>query len=175
MVFLSKIRKRGRGCGGEGGSGGGPAKEPASQCASFVENYPLAISSIVSTPLQQQMSLPGKPILPIVAETPLLNPPPPRQFPTLYRAMRPAIRIRIRIVRCQRPAKRQKHKHCETQAHLSSPLLLVGSKELVLKNAKTRAISRLDSCDKKALRFVCPSCTRDTDGMAAKTFEMRNR
>ena len=30
-----------------------------------------------------------------------------------------AIRIRIRIVRCQRPAKRQKHKRCETQAHLS--------------------------------------------------------
>ena len=26
-----------------------------------------------------------------------------------------AIRIRIRIMRCQRPAKRQKHKHCETQ------------------------------------------------------------
>ena len=32
-----------------------------------------------------------------------------------------AIWIRIRIVRCQRPAKRQKHKHCETQAHFSSP------------------------------------------------------
>ena len=44
-----------------------------------------------------------------------------------------AIQIRIRIARCQRPAKRQKHKHCETQARSSSPLLLVGSKELVLK------------------------------------------
>ena len=32
-----------------------------------------------------------------------------------------AIRIRIRIVRCQRPAKRQKHKRCETQAYFSSP------------------------------------------------------
>ena len=31
-----------------------------------------------------------------------------------------------------------------------------------------RAISRCDSCDKKTLRFVCPSCTRDTDGIAAK-------
>ena len=30
------------------------------------------------------------------------------------------------------------------------------------------AISRCDSCDKKTLRFVCPSCTRDTDGIAAK-------
>ena len=32
-----------------------------------------------------------------------------------------AIRIRIRIVRCQRPAKRRKCKLCETQAHFSSP------------------------------------------------------
>ena len=32
-----------------------------------------------------------------------------------------AIRIRIRIVRCQRPAKRQKHIPCETQARLFSP------------------------------------------------------
>ena len=32
-----------------------------------------------------------------------------------------AIRIRIRIVRCQRPAKRQKHKPCETQTRFSSP------------------------------------------------------
>ena len=33
-----------------------------------------------------------------------------------------AIRIWIRIVRCQPPTKRQKHKHCETQAHFfSSP------------------------------------------------------
>ena len=29
-----------------------------------------------------------------------------------------AVQIRIRIVRCQRPAKRQKHKPCETQARL---------------------------------------------------------
>ena len=32
-----------------------------------------------------------------------------------------AIRIRIRIVRCQRPAKRQKHKPCETRARFLSP------------------------------------------------------
>ena len=37
-----------------------------------------------------------------------------------------------------------------------------------LQSAKTRAISRCDSCDKKTLRFMCPSCTRDTDGIAAK-------
>ena len=47
-----------------------------------------------------------------------------------------AVRIRIRIVRCQLPAKRQKHKHCETQTHFLPPLLLVGSKELVLKVPK---------------------------------------
>ena len=79
-----------------------------------------------------------------------------------------AIRIRIRIVRCQLPAKRQKHKHCETQTHFLPPLLLVGSKELVLKVPKRGQLSHCDSCDKKTLRFVCPSCTRDTDGIAAK-------
>ena len=47
-----------------------------------------------------------------------------------------AIRIWIRIVRCQRPAKRQKDKPCETQARFSSPLFLLGSKELVLKVPK---------------------------------------
>ena len=47
-----------------------------------------------------------------------------------------AIRIRIRIVRCQRPAKRQKHKPCQTQARFLPPLLLVSSKELVLKVPK---------------------------------------
>ena len=31
-----------------------------------------------------------------------------------------------------------------------------------------RAMSRCDSCDKKTLRFVCPSCTRDMEGIAAK-------
>ena len=45
-----------------------------------------------------------------------------------------AIRIRIRIVRCQRPAKHQKP--CETQARFLPPLLLVGSKGLVLKVPK---------------------------------------
>ena len=41
------------------------------------------------------------------------------------------IRMRIRIVRCQRPAKRQKHKPCETKTRSCSgnvpPLLPVGS------------------------------------------------
>ena len=45
-----------------------------------------------------------------------------------------------------------------------SPLLLVGSQESVL----TRAISCCDSCDTETLRFVCPRCTRETDGIAAK-------
>ena len=36
-------------------------------------------------------------------------------------------------MRCQRPTKRPKHKPCETQARFLPPLLLVGSKELVLK------------------------------------------
>ena len=38
-----------------------------------------------------------------------------------------AIRIRIRIVRFQQPAKRQKHRPCETHARFLPPLLLVGS------------------------------------------------
>ena len=71
-----------------------------------------------------------------------------------------AIRIRIRIVRCQRPAKRQKHKHCETQARfIFPPLLLVGSKELVLKVPKRGQFhvairvtrKRCDSCAQVAL------------------------
>ena len=40
-----------------------------------------------------------------------------RTLVALYRA----IRIRIRIAWCQQPAKRQKHKPCETQARFSSP------------------------------------------------------
>ena len=47
-----------------------------------------------------------------------------------------AIRTRIRIVRCQRPAKRQKHKPCETKARVFSPLLLVDCQESVLKVPK---------------------------------------
>ena len=46
------------------------------------------------------------------------------------------------------------------------PLLLVGSKELVLKVPKQGQFHAA----KKTLRFVCPSCTRDTDGIAAKLF-----
>ena len=40
-----------------------------------------------------------------------------------------AIRIWIQIVRCGRPAKRQKPKPCEKKARCSSPLLPVGSQE----------------------------------------------
>ena len=69
-----------------------------------------------------------------------------------------AIRIRIRIVRYQRPAKHPKHKPCEAQFLFCFPPF----------SPLTRAISRRDACDKKTLRFVCPSCTRDTDGVAAK-------
>ena len=70
-----------------------------------------------------------------------------------------AIRIRIRIVRCQRPAKRQKHKHGETQPQSLPPLLLVGSQELVLKVSKQGQFhaairvtrKRCDSCAQVAL------------------------
>ena len=44
-----------------------------------------------------------------------------------------AIRIRIRIVRCERPAKRQKHRPWETKARVFPLLFLVGSQESVLK------------------------------------------
>ena len=40
-----------------------------------------------------------------------------------------ATRIRIRIVRRERPAKRQKHKPCETQARYIFPFLPVGSQK----------------------------------------------
>ena len=36
-VFLWKIREKGKGVGRGGGVGWGQAKEPASQCASFVD------------------------------------------------------------------------------------------------------------------------------------------
>ena len=44
-----------------------------------------------------------------------------------------AIRIRIQIVLCERPANRRKSKPCETKARLCFPLLPFGSKESVLK------------------------------------------
>ena len=37
VVFLWKMREKGKGVGRVGGVGWGQAKEPASQCASFVE------------------------------------------------------------------------------------------------------------------------------------------
>ena len=67
-----------------------------------------------------------------------------------------------------RNAKRQKHKHCETQPHFLTPLLLVGSKELVLKVPKRGQFHGAIRVTSFTLRFVCPSCIRDTDGIAAK-------
>ena len=79
----------------------------------------------------------------VFSETPTGPPDPqspqtPQQLSGIVSCDAAAIRIRIRIARCQRPAKRQKHKPCETQARFSlfSPLLLVGSKELVLQVPK---------------------------------------
>ena len=54
----------------------------------------------------------------------------------LHRAIQLRFGYGFEIVRCQRPAKRQKHKPCETQARSLPPLFLVGSKELVLKVPK---------------------------------------
>ena len=79
-----------------------------------------------------------------------------------------ALRIRIRIVRCQRPRNVKNANIAKHRPIFLPPLLLVGSKELFMKVPKPRAISHCDSCDKKMLRFVCPSCTRDTGGIAAK-------
>ena len=89
-----------------------------------------------------------------------------------------AIRIRIWIVRCQRPAKRHKHKPCETQARFSSPLLLVGSKELVLKqpnrgqfHAAIRVTTkRCDSCAQWALerRTVSRQNSWDAESLAKR-------
>ena len=45
------------------------------------------------------------------------------------------------------------------------PLLLVGSKELVLKVPKR---GQFHAAIHVTMRFVCPSCTRDTEGIAAK-------
>ena len=69
-----------------------------------------------------------------------------------------ASRIRIRIARCQRPAKCQKHKPCETQGRVFPPFLLVGSEESVLKVPKRGEFhaAACDSCNNLTLRFVCP-------------------
>ena len=82
------------------------------------------------------------------------------------------IRICIRIVRCQRPAKRQNltqnTQPLRNKGPSSPPLLPVGRQESVLKVPKERGISRCDSCDNATLQFVCTRCTRETDGIAAK-------
>ena len=77
-----------------------------------------------------------------------------------------AIRIRIRIVRCQRLAKRQKHKPCETQAHFLPPRLLVGSKELVLKVPKRRQL-----CGPN--RAMQPRCAMRFESHIPKSLAMR--
>ena len=67
--------------------------------------------------------------------------------------------VRFGYVRCQRPAKRQKHKPCETEACFFPPLLPVGSQESVLKVPKRRQFhaairvtsERCDSCAHGAL------------------------
>ena len=69
-----------------------------------------------------------------------------------------AAAVRIRIVRCEQHAKREKHKPCETEAPFS-PLLPVGSPESVLKVPKrgqfpaaTRVTTKhCDSCVQGAL------------------------
>ena len=86
----------------------------------------------------------------------------------LYRAMRLRFGYGFRIVRCQRPVKRQKYKPCETQARFLPPLLLVGSKELVLKAPKQGQFHAANICDNLTPRFVCPRSTRERDGIAAK-------
>ena len=58
-----------------------------------------------------------------------------------------AIRIWIRIVRCERPAKRQKHKPCETKARLFPPLLPDGSQE----SGGRRTVSQRNFCDAELL------------------------
>ena len=80
----------------------------------------------------------------------------------------------IRIMRCQRPAKRQKHKPCETKALL--PLLLsVGSSESVLKVPKRGQFH-------DAIRVTtkrCDSCAQGAPGRRPvsrrNSSAMRNR
>ena len=67
-----------------------------------------------------------------------------------------AVQIRIRIVRCQRPAKRRNPLPCETQARFFPPLLPVGNQESVLKVPKRgqfHAAIRVTTkrCDSSAL------------------------
>ena len=55
-----------------------------------------------------------------------------------------AMRIRIRIARCERPAQRQKPKPCETKAPFFPHFSSVGSQEWVLEVPKH--MNRCDSC-----------------------------
>ena len=73
-----------------------------------------------------------------------------------------ATRIGIRIVRCQRPAKRQKHNPCKTQA-LHSPTSPCSQSVRI---GLERAISRCDPCANGTLWFVCPKSTTETDIVA---------
>ena len=82
-----------------------------------------------------------------------------------------ATRIRIRIVRYQQPAKRQKHKPCQTQGRFLPPLLLVGSKALGRNegNFTLRFVWQFDV----AIRV--PKEHWERENIAAETFAMRNR
>ena len=79
-----------------------------------------------------------------------------------------AVWIWIRIVRCERPAKRQKSQDRQPPLTLVRGLAYRG--RVV---AKTRAISRCDSCDSEFPRFVCSRSTRETHGIAAKLSRCR--
>ena len=79
--------------------------------------------------------------------------------------------VEAKILRCQRLAKRQKPKPCETKAVYFSNSS-VGSQESWLKclnegNFTYVAIQWL-SCNTETLWFMCPRCTWETDGIAAK-------
>ena len=54
---------------------------------------------------------------------------PPTVLSRIVSCVSAVIQIRIRIVRCERRAKRQRQKPCDTKAHVFRPFLLVGSKE----------------------------------------------
>ena len=89
-----------------------------------------------------------------------------------------AIRIRIRIVRCQRPAKRHKHNPCETKARFSTPpppLLTVGSQESVLKVAKQGQFHAAIRMKTNGAAIRVPKVHLGDGRYRGETFVMRNR
>ena len=73
-----------------------------------------------------------------------------------------AIRIRIWIVRCEQPAKRQKHKLCETKTRFFPQPPRVSSQESVLKAPKLGQFHAAI----RVTTTLCDSCTRETEGIA---------